>query len=354
MTTRLSLALLVAASGLRAQAPERFPLTGDAVAIYNLAGMLRVEAGTGSDVVVELTRGGRDAAKLKVESGPLRDRTTLRVIYPDDDIYYAGEGGYGNSTLEVRDDGTFGDDGEHHHVGYIRGNGHRVRISSRGDGLDAHADLRVLVPAGKRVAVHLAVGRATVSNVNGTLLVDVSSANVSATGTKGSLTIDAGSGNVDVSDAQGEVNLDTGSGDVRITGVTGGTVSLDTGSGNATGERIQADVLSVDTGSGDVEFAAVSSPNVKIDTGSGNVRLMLDGRLRDLDVDTGSGDVTLTVPATIGGDIYIDTGSGGIDLGGLTVQVTKLEKDHVVGRIGTGTGHYKIETGSGEVRLVKS
>ncbi len=86
MTTRLSLALLVAASGLRAQAPERFPLTGDAVAIYNLAGMLRVEAGTGSDVVVELTRGGRDAAKLKVESGPLRDRTTLRVIYPDDDI----------------------------------------------------------------------------------------------------------------------------------------------------------------------------------------------------------------------------------------------------------------------------
>src|SRR5258708_7073953 len=263
MTTRLSLALLVAASGLRAQAPERFPLTGDAVAIYNLAGMLRVEAGTGSDVVVELTRGGRDAAKLKVESGPLRDRTTLRVIYPDDDIYYAGEGGYGNSTLEVRDDGTFGDDGEHHHVGYIRGNGHRVRISSRGDGLDAHADLRVLVPAGKRVAVHLAVGRATVSNVNGTLFVDVSSANVSATGTKGSLTIDAGSGNVDVSDAQGEVNLDTGSGDVRITGVTGGTGAVDTGSGHGTGERVQAGVLSVDTGSGDVDVPAVRSPTPK-------------------------------------------------------------------------------------------
>jgi hypothetical protein len=36
------------------------------------------------------------------------------------------------------------------------------------------------------------------------------------------------------------------------------------------------------------------------------------------------------------------------------VQVTKLEKDHVEGKIGAGTGHYKIETGSGEVRLVKS
>lgn len=353
MTTRLSLVLLLAATGLRAQAPERFPLPGAAVAVYNLAGQLRVEAGTGADVVVELTRGGRDAAKLKIETGPLRDRTTLRVIYPDDEIYYGGEGGFGNSTLEVRDDGTFGDDGDHHGR-RSWGGGSRVRISSRGDGLDAHADLRVLVPAGKRVAVHLAVGRATISNVNGDLFVDVSSANVTATGTKGSLTVDAGSGNVDVTDAQGDVNLDTGSGDVRVSGVTGGHVTLDTGSGNATGDRVQADVLSVDTGSGDVEFAAVSSPNVKIDTGSGNVRLTLDAKLADLDVDTGSGDVTLNVPATLGGDIYIDTGSGGIDLGGLTVQVTKLEKDHVEGKIGTGTGHYKIETGSGEVRLVRS
>lgn len=354
MITRLSLVLLCVASGLRAQAPERFPLTGDAVAVYNLAGVLRVEAGSGADVIVEMTRGGRDAAKLKVETGPVRDRNTLRVIYPDDDIYYAGEGGYGNnSTLDVRDDGTFGDDGEHHRGGRSWG-GRRVRISSRSDGLDAHADLRVLVPAGKRIAVHLAVGRATVSNVNGTLFVDVASADVSATGTKGALSIDAGSGTVDVSDAQGDVSLDTGSGDVRVTGIAGGKVSLDTGSGSATGERIQADVLSVDTGSGDVEFGAVSSPDVKIDTGSGSVRLTLDARLRDLDVDTGSGDVTLNVPATIGGDIYIDTGSGGIDLGGLTVQVTKLEKDHVEGRIGTGTGHFKIETGSGEVRLVKS
>ena len=354
MVTRVSLAALLAASGLAAQTPERFPLTGAAVAVYNLAGQLRVEAGSGADVVVEVTRGGRDAAKLKVETGPLRDRPTLRVIYPDDEIYYAGEGGYGNSTLDVHEDGTFGDDGDHHGGRHSWGDGHRVRISSRGDGLDAHADLRVLVPAGKRVAVHLAVGRATISNVNGDLFVDVSSANVTATGTKGSLTIDAGSGNVDISDAQGDVDLDTGSGDIRLTGVTGGTVKLETGSGNATGERVQADVLSVDTGSGDVEFAAVSSPDVKIDTGSGSVRLTLDAKLTDLDVDTGSGDVTLNVAPTIGGNIYIDTGSGGIDLGGLTVQVTKLEKDHVEGKIGAGTGHFKIETGSGEVRLVKS
>src|SRR5260370_16321735 len=60
----------------------RYSLKGDSVAVYNLVGELRVEAGAGSDVVVEIQRGGADAAKLDVQSGPLRGRETLRIIYP--------------------------------------------------------------------------------------------------------------------------------------------------------------------------------------------------------------------------------------------------------------------------------
>ena len=40
------------------QATERRAVGGNAVAIYNLAGRVRVEGGAGSDVVVEITRGG--------------------------------------------------------------------------------------------------------------------------------------------------------------------------------------------------------------------------------------------------------------------------------------------------------
>jgi hypothetical protein len=52
--------------------------------------------------------------------------------------------------------------------------------------------------------------------------------------------------------------------------------------------------------------------------------------------------------------VDIETGSGGIDLGGVPVTVTRMENDHLTGKIGDGRGRMKIETGSGGVRLVRS
>src|SRR2546427_8525989 len=171
-----------------AQATERKTVPGADVAIYNLAGVLRLEQGSGADVAVEITRGGGDAAKLRIETGEVRGRQTLRVVYPDDDIVYDALGrwgGGGETTVDVREDGTFNDDHGNHGRRSV-GGGHRVRISGRGRGLDAHADLRVLIPAGKRVAAYLAVGKAFVTNGTGDIRGDVSSADVEARPTQGS------------------------------------------------------------------------------------------------------------------------------------------------------------------------
>src|SRR3989454_9763559 len=93
-----------------AQATERKTVPGADVAIYNLAGVLRLEQGSGADVAVEITRGGGDAAKLRIETGEIRGRQTLRVMYPDDDIVYDALGrwgGGGETTVDVREGGTF-------------------------------------------------------------------------------------------------------------------------------------------------------------------------------------------------------------------------------------------------------
>src|SRR5881409_238661 len=288
--------LLWPAAAFTAQQPERRTLAGDRVAIYNLAGVMRLERGTGSDVVVELTRGGRDAGKLQIATGPIRGRETLRLIYPDDEIVY-GELGHGsNTTLRVRDDGTFNDRDDR--GGRWSDEGRRVRISASGGGLEAHADARIAIPPGKRVELYLAVGQAFASNVDGDLRVDVADANVTVDHAKGSLL--------------------------------------------------------VDTGSGDVTASSVRAGNVKIDTGSGNVRLDLLADLEALDVDTGSGDVTINVPPDLGAELDIETGSGDIDLQNVTVRTTRLERDHLTGAIGDGKGRIRIETGSGGVRLVRT
>lgn len=349
MTTPwLPLALCAALASQASAQTTRYTLKGDSVAVYNLVGELRVEPGSGSAVTIEVTRRGVDAARLDVQSGPLRGVETLRIIYPEDLISLPEWGRGWNTTLRVREDGTFGDDGRWRRVG------REVRITGRGRGLEASADLRVTVPAGQRVALHLGVGKVFVTNVEGQIQVHAASADVSAERTRGTLKIDTGSGNVDVRDASGEIGLESGSGDITATGLHGGRIKLETGSGNVTVTGAEGTGLKLSTGSGDVHVTGAKADELKFETGSGNVDVSLTAPFRILAIETGSGDVTLRVPPTVGAEVELDTGSGEIDLGGLTMQVRRLQEDHITGTLGDGKGRLSIETGSGNVRLVKA
>ena len=333
---------------------SRHVLKGDSVAVYNLVGELHVQPGTGSDVVVEVQRAGEDAAKLEIQSGPIRGRETLRIIYPDDVIIMPEWGRGWNTTLRVRDDGTFGDDWERGHGRSWR-EGREVRItgSARGGGLEASADLRVAVPKGKTISVNLGAGKAFVSNVDGNIRVSAASADVAADRTRGKLRLATGSGNVDLRTASGDVQLETGSGDITVAGMQGSNLRLETGSGNVTLTDGKADILHVETGSGDIDATGASGDDVSFETGSGSVDVSLVSTFTSLSIQTGSGDVTVRVPPTVGAEVDLDTGSGDIDLGGLTLQVRRIEHDHVTGTLGDGKGRLSVETGSGNVRLEK-
>ena len=346
LATTLALSLMVAPTVVAAQTAERRTLAGNDVAIYNLAGMMQVEGGSGAEVTVEVTRGGADASKLSIATGGIRGRETLRVMYPDRRIVYKkGDWGrWSRTTVRVDDDGTFG--------GHD-GDGRRVDIVGSGDGLDGYADVRIVVPRGKRVSVFLGVGEAKIDNVDGDLLVDVSAASVTSTRTRGKLSLDTGSGEVRVSDAQGEVDLDTGSGSVEVMNVRGPYLKMDTGSGRVRGSDLVADELELDTGSGSVRLGAVQSKRIKLDSGSGSVELDLKSDVDDVRIETGSGGVTLGIPESLGAAIRIDTGSGGIDTD-IPIQVKKAERSYLSGTIGDGKGEISIETGSGGVRLRRS
>jgi lia operon protein LiaG len=340
-------ALALPVSLLPAQNPERFTIGGDRVAIYDLAGAITVAAGTGSDVVVEVTRRGPDASRLRMETSPIRGVETFRVVYPADRIVFAERNWNFRTEMYVREDGTFGGD----HNG---DRGRRVRIVSEGDGLEAHANLRVLIPAGKTVSVNIGVGSLDASNVDGDITLDASAANITAEGMRGSLLMDTGSGNVTATNVQGtELNIDTGSGDVRVTGSNSADVTIDTGSGNVTGTNVTATDLSVDTGSGNIELNGVRATTLRMDTGSGDVEVALLSDTDNIIVDTGSGNVTIAVPSGFGSTVNLSTSSGDVDTE-LEIQVTRRGRQHLVGRIGDGQGRMTIETGSGNVTLRSS
>ena len=357
MSRFASLALLtLVPATLMAQA-STYTLSGNSVAVYNLVGEATIQGGTGSSVTVQVTAVGSDAGKLKIENEEIRGRPTLMVVYPDDRIVYRAMGRGSNSRFSVRDDGTWGssgndDDDRGRDRDWKRGKGRQITVRGDGDGLEAAANLKITIPAGKRVAVYVGVGRVDVSNVDGDLLVDAASADIATHGTRGSLHLDTGSGNLRIERAEGTARLDTGSGDVQITGFRNGGLNIDTGSGTVKASGIESSDLEIDTGSGDIILDDVTATRLNLDTGSGSVRATLRTSPSDVSVETGSGDVTLRLPDPVDATVDLETGSGDLTID-FPLQLIKKSEGNIRGRIGAGKGRISIETGSGDISLTK-
>ncbi len=334
--------LLTAAplAALAAQQAERFELSGSHPELYNLIGTLQIEPSSGNAVVAEVSRGGKDGARLTIQNTAGK----LTVLYPGTSFSYPAMGNNSETSMRVREDGTFNDDGRHENAG------RKVKITARDGSLTAWADIRLRLPKGTRIDVNIGVGKVTLANVNGTIDVETASGDVAATGTAGALSIDTGSGDVTLSGHDGSLSIDTGSGNIVLSSIEGDELSVDTGSGDVHVDGLTADALSVDTGSGNVIVSGAAVKSVEIDTGSGDIRIGLTVDVDHLSVDTGSGDVEVSAPKSLGASVEIETSSGDITTE-FPLQVTRKGRDGLVGTIGDGQGRISIDTASGDVVL---
>ncbi len=344
-THLLATSLLLAASGasLHAQSAERFTVAGDRIAIWNIAGRATIEPTTGNEVVVEVTRGGEDGARLTVESTNGR----LVVKYPSRGIQYrSGRDWNWNLTLSVLEDGTFSGDYSD------ESDGRAVRVSSRTGEFEGHADLRILVPSGRRVQVNLGVGEIDATNVDGDLELRTRVSSVRAIGSKGRLAARTGSGRVIVERSEAEVQASTGSGSIELRNITGREVRASTGSGSIEGADITTDRFDANTGSGGMRIDDLSARDLRASAGSGAIRLTLT-KVADANIRTGSGGVELTLPASANVEVDISTGSGGIS-SDFPVTMDEVRRRELRGRIGTGAdGRVRVSTGSGGARLYR-
>jgi hypothetical protein len=330
-----------------ATASGHFSLSGEQVHVYNLVGRVEVVPGPGSSVTVELAPGGRDAAQLGTRTWS--DGGTFFVVtYPSDHLSAKGLGwsSSSSSSFQIARDGTFGD-----HPRRSSGLfGRHIRIDGHGGGLDAWCDLKIAVPRGQHVTVHLGVGEVHAANVDGDLVLDTAAASISANDCSGALLADAGSGDIAVTGGRGAFTLDTGSGSIDASGTSGDKLVLDTGSGDVTVHGAKAQRISADTGSGSVALSGVSCPSLHVDTGSGDVRLSLATDVDQLDIDTGSGDVTIEAPPSLGAALHFSTGSGGIDCD-FPLRQVRRDEDSLSATVGDGKGKIVIDTGSGDLQL---
>lgn len=341
-TLAAMLLALVASTGVCA---ESVTLEGDAIAVFNLAGSIRAEAGGTDAVEAAVEFGGADAARLALElvTTEVRGRRVqaLVVRYPDGDVVFDEGSGWGRTEVRVAGDGTF-----------HQSRGRRVTISTRGRGTEAHADIVLRLPPGRSLSAYQAVGTIDVADVIADLYLDTHSGRIDVRRVDGEVVADTGSGGVTMEAIRGAgVVADTGSGGVELVDIDAKEVTADTGSGGVRMENVRAERVVADTGSGSVRMLGIDASALRIDTGSGGVVLGYVGAGGRGRIDTGSGSVQVTLPAGLGLDLEVDTGSGGINatLAGLTVR--ERDSDELLAERGDRALRLVIDTGSGGVRV---
>lgn len=344
-------ALLVLAGPALAQ--EEYSFEGDQLLVTNLIGNITVSGHDGSRIIVRARAEGDDAGVLdfQVKQG---GRAEFHVVYPlDDELRYSyPRWGHGRTQINVgswRDDSSFLED--------LYGDlSRRDKVEVRGDdgrGLEAWADLEILVPNGVSTRIRLAVGELEARDVHAPVDLDTYSGPVRAENIVGDTRIDTGSGSVVAQSISGDLNIDTGSGKVEVANVQGDDILIDTGSGSVTVDGASARSLKIDTGSGSVRTTDIDAEDTLIDTGSGSVTLDLVrmGNGRHV-IDTGSGSVTVRLPSDASCRVIADTGSGGINLDVPNATLRRMSRDHVELEIGSGGGgSLEIDTGSGSITI---
>jgi hypothetical protein len=332
----------------RVQSGQRVELSEARVEIYNAVGTVALRSTSGHAVTVTATAQGSDGSQLAFETDHDGALGRFRVVFPDVNRI-AGPpeaGGRGSNDLELRRDGTFGDDHNR------RGDRNRVRIGGS-SGLQAWAAVEIGIPDGANVKVHLAVGRANAENVNGNITIDAWSANAEANNIAGDWLFDSGSGDVIVRGMHGTLRVDTGSGNAVLSDLSGDPVRCR----HRFRQRrrhltCRWTAFRFDTGSGDVRISNLVAPEGLVDTGSGDANLeFTGGRIDDLSIDTGSGNVDLTLPFAVDARVSIDPGSGDTRVQRTDAMFERRDDDETVLKFGQAKGRVRIDTGSGDVAI---
>lgn len=312
-----------AASPAAAQLSQTHTLDADAVSIRNLVGDVRVVRASGSRIEVSVVRAGPDADELEVETRREGDRDVVRVLYPDNRIVYRPFGRTSRSEWSTTDTGAYRD--------LVPRGSRNITISGSGRGVEAHAEITVRLPPGKRLEIQNAAGRVELEDVDGELDVQVRSASVDARLLRGPLTIEGRSGAVGVQGVHGDVRVRTRSGSIRA-------------------EGIRAELLELDARSGSIEASDLTFGRADLSARSGRIRVA-DAQGGRLSIETRSG--RIQGGGVEAGEVRLTSRSGGADIRGLATGVLRAESRsgavelELVRQLASGT----IQTRSGRVAL---
>lgn len=352
-------AVLLALSAFAAAPPARaestrvlraeVPAGAKRFAVENLAGRMRVRAGSSDRTVVTATVYGETealASKFRLENVGGADAPVLRVRYPE------GESSIRYRAPNVHDDQGFLNGLFDSFEGTYTYDGRRMRVHNNRSKL-LYADVEVEVARGEtEIEIRNMVGLLSASDLSGRITIQVASSDIRLDRLKGKIRVEGSSGDIQADAIEGTWASEFSSGDIVLDRFRGDSASFETSSGDVRVRTMDVGRLEMHSSSGDFKIQDCDAAEITAHTGSGDISVESRGtRLAGVRVSTGSGDVVLRLPHDASFDAKASLSSGDMHVGFSDGTATTHRGEVVAYRRGSGGTKIDVETGSGNLSI---
>lgn len=187
----------------------------------------------------------------------------------------------------------------------VRSSGGTLHVAAKGEwGEPVYAELEISIPLSMaleitgvslEVTIEGSAGDATVSTVEGSILLAGGSGNIALNAVDGDVTLSVASGKITINAVDGDVSISESSGAIAVTAVDG-DVTLD---------GIDSDNVSVNSVDGDIGYEGTISDGGRyvLSTHDGDLDVLIpDGANARISIDTFSGDLDTDFPVELEGD----------------------------------------------------
>ena len=156
-----------------------------------------------------------------------------------------------------------------------------------------------------------------------------------------------GDGDIQAGDLSWNTSLRSSDGDIIVDAFDGGELDIHTSDGDILVDRLDGRRAEIRTSDGDIVLRSVRAP-IDVSSGDGDIRInLLDSS--EVSVSTGDGDITVTAPADLAANVYLE----GEDLSvapGLEL-IGRIREHSVRGTLNGGGPSIELRTGDGSISL---
>ncbi len=242
-----------------------------------------------------------------------------------------------------------------------------IRFQEAGERLEIKADqpkllsrqsisisYSIRMPQQAGIECESASGSLKVQDLTGNVRARTASGSVEAARICGAVHLHSASGSVQGNHfSGGDVELDTASGSVRLSDASQvGTCRAHSSSGSVRVEHVQADSIVIDSSSGGVTGEDINCSRLNATSQSGSVSTAFSPSAPDnvvAELSNSSGSVHVLLPRNFAGRVNLSVGSGSVHVDRPVTVRGNVDKRHITGTIGEGTGSLTAHTSSGSI-----